>query len=186
MFVVRTSSLLSSAWMFAYLLITYLSIYLFLYYWLWRVWNHIYTVFWDCWFFGIHTNLLYRYCFPVFLDMLSLDVLSFIMLSLVTCLISPLVMLSSNMLLLDFCLCYDINYHLPPVMLTLDQWLSHLRESCTYYHALYIVTLVLMYSCYTCTHVLLLYMYSCTLKFLNLSCSCYSHNLKLHNKSKKW
>ena len=41
------------------------------------------------WFFGICTNRLYQYGFPVSLDMLSLDVLAYTMLSLVTCLISP-------------------------------------------------------------------------------------------------
>jgi len=40
-------------------------------------------------FFGIRTDLLYRYCFPMLLVILSLDVLTFTMLSLVTCLISP-------------------------------------------------------------------------------------------------
>ena len=36
------------------------------------------------WFFSIHTDLLYRYFFPVSLDMLSLYVLIFTMLPLVT------------------------------------------------------------------------------------------------------
>jgi len=38
------------------------------------------------WFFGICIDLLYRYYFLVSLDMLSLDVLLFTILSLVTCL----------------------------------------------------------------------------------------------------
>jgi len=41
------------------------------------------------WFSDIHTDLFYPYCFPLSFDMLILDVLTFIMLSLVTCLISP-------------------------------------------------------------------------------------------------
>ena len=51
----------------------------------------------------------YVSCFPVSLDMLSLDVPLFTMLSLITCLISPAyVMISLT------------TYHLPPVMLTFD------------------------------------------------------------------
>ena len=38
-------------------------------------------------------------------------------------------------------------YHLPPVMLILDLWLSYLWKSCTYYPVLYTVT------CIPCTHV---------------------------------
>ena len=41
------------------------------------------------WLSGIRTDLLYRYCFPVSLDVLSLDVLTVTVLSLYTCLISP-------------------------------------------------------------------------------------------------
>jgi len=67
--------------------------------------------------------------------------------------------------------CYDITYHLSPVMLTLDLWLSHLWESFTCYPVSYTVT------CIPSTHVLLLYMYSCTLEFLNLSYSCSSCKL---------
>jgi len=70
--------------------------------------------------FSIRTDLLYRYYFPISLDIISLDVLSFTKLSLVTCLISPHVMLSPDMLLLVPYPCYDITYHLPPVKLTLD------------------------------------------------------------------
>jgi len=45
-------------------------------------------------FLGIHTDLLYQYCFlvshfPVSLNKHSLNVLTFTMLSFVTCLISP-------------------------------------------------------------------------------------------------
>jgi len=47
-------------------------------------------------FFGICTDPLYQYGFPVSLDMLSLVVLTYTMLSLVTCLISPHVMLTPD------------------------------------------------------------------------------------------
>ena len=68
--------------MFAYLLITCSPVYLFFSYWLWRVWNFIYTVFSNtAWFFSIRTDLVYRYYFPVSFDMLSLDVLTYTMLS---------------------------------------------------------------------------------------------------------
>ena len=59
-------------------------------------------------FFGIRTDLLYRYYFSVSLDILILDVLTFTMLSLITCLILLSVMLSPDIR-------YDIadsdNYH---------------------------------------------------------------------------
>jgi len=31
---------------------------------------------WEAWFFGIHIDLLYQYCFPVSLDMLTYHVVS--------------------------------------------------------------------------------------------------------------
>jgi len=40
-------------------------------------------------FSGIHTDLLYQYCFPISLDVLSLDVITFTVMSLVTYLILP-------------------------------------------------------------------------------------------------
>ena len=46
--------------------------------------------------FSICTDPLYQYGFPVSLDMLSLDVLTYAMLSLVTCLMSPHVMLTPD------------------------------------------------------------------------------------------
>jgi len=46
--------------------------------------SYLYCFSENAWFYGIRTDLLYQYCFPVSLDMLSLDVLTFTMLSLVT------------------------------------------------------------------------------------------------------
>jgi len=43
------------------------------------------------------------------------------------------------MLSLITCPYYDMTYHLPSIMLTLDMWLSYLRESCACYHVLYTV-----------------------------------------------
>ena len=50
----------------------------------------------NAWFSGICTDPLYQYGFPISLGMLSLDVLTYTMLSLVTCLISPHVMLTPD------------------------------------------------------------------------------------------
>jgi len=72
--------------------------------------------------------------------MLSLDVLTFTTQSLVIYLyhlITDVLPPTPDMLLLEICPCYDITYYLPPVMLTLNLWLSHLRESCTCYPVSY-------------------------------------------------
>jgi len=60
---------------------------------------------------------------------------------------------------------FDITYHLPPVILSLDLWLSYYRN---------LVTAILYYIQWT---IFLVLMYSCTPEFLNLTCSCYSHKL---------
>jgi len=71
-------------------------------------------------FFSIRTDLLCRYCLPALLDMLSLDVLSFTMLSLVTYLISP-----PDMLLPDHATTWHLSllwYHLSPASYHVNTW----------------------------------------------------------------
>jgi len=51
--------------------------------------SHLYYFSETAWFMGIRTELLYRYCYLVSLDMLLLDVLTFIVMSLNTFLILP-------------------------------------------------------------------------------------------------
>ena len=50
---------------------------------------YLYCFLETAWFSGIRTDLLYRYSFSASLDVISLVMLKFTMLSLVTCLISP-------------------------------------------------------------------------------------------------
>jgi len=105
---------------------------------------------WHAWFFGICTDLLYRYCFPVSLDMLSLDVLIFTMLSLVTCLISPLSCYYLTMILLGTCTYYDITYHLSPTTCHVNTW----PVIITFTEILYLLSSIIysdLLSCIICT-----------------------------------
>jgi len=165
--------------MFTCLLITCLSILLL---WLWRVWIHIYTIFLRLHGFSIFILISYIILFSCIAWHAFTDVLSFNMLSLVTCLISPPIMLSPVMLLFYTCVVMITlsTYHLHPIMLIFDLWLSHLWEPIPV--ILIIYSELLSYIIYTMTwiygtHVFLLYMYYYTPKFLIMSCSCYSCKL---------
>jgi len=174
-------ALLSSAWMFICLLIIYLSVYLFFYHWLWRVWNLIYTVFLRLHDFSIFIPI--SYISTVFLYRLTCFhlMLSFIMLSLITCLISP-----PDMLLPDHATTWHMPllwYHLSLASCHVNTWpviiiftrIMYLL-SCIIYSDLLsciIYTVTWIYS----THVPLLYMNFCTPEFLIMTCSCYSRKL---------
>jgi len=64
--------------------------------------SYLYCSFWNCMVFGIRTDLAYRFYFSISFDMLSLIVLTYTMLSLVTRLISPS--------------CHAITWHLADIL----------------------------------------------------------------------
>ena len=182
-----TPAPLSSAWIFTYFLnylLASLSILLIMI--VKSLKSYLYCFFWNCIVFRYSYQSCISYYFPV-----SLNVITYSMLSLVTCLISPswyvitwhlFISLDSwcditwhpACYYLTLAPYYDITNHLPRIILTLDLWLSYLRES---YRVIlyYIHQPVILY--FIQWPVLLLYMYSCTLEFLIMSCTCYSRKL---------
>ena len=122
--------------------------------------------------FSIRTDLLYWYCFLVFLPISNIGT-TFLYLyrSSVSVPFSCIMTYDNDiylsvitwlMLVITWHL-FDITYHLPPDTWLLDLWLSHLRKSCldVLYYIKWPESIVVMYSC----------------NFLNLSCTC--HSLKL-------
>ena len=140
---------LISTWMFACLL-NYLSVSLSIL--LFRVVkslkSFLYYFPWNCMVFQYSYQYCISYYFPVLLGMFSFDVLTYTMLSLITCLISPHVMLTPDTRPAT----NNMTYHPPPVILIFDLWLSHLREYYTCYLILYTVTWIsYLLSCIICT-----------------------------------